>query len=135
MMKTTTTFLLSSDYFLDSQVSSSCPWATCLAHLSRRLTWGAYWMGLKPASVCASICLSVCASTLSNIYIPKTSRPIVIKLSKALMLAFNAGYYCAFKNLVMAVNRTLNLGSTGTFGKLLSYRLPNCYWILKRNSV
>ena len=46
-----------------------------LAHLSRRLTRGAYRMGLEPASVRAS----VRASTLSNMNISETSRPITTK--------------------------------------------------------
>ena len=49
--------------------------ATLLAHLSRRLTRWAYRMGLEPASVR----VSVRASTLSNMNISETSRPIATK--------------------------------------------------------
>ena len=47
-----------------------------LAHLSRRLTRWAYRMGLEPAS---SVRPCVRASTLSNMNISETSRPITIK--------------------------------------------------------
>ena len=46
-----------------------------LAHLSRRLTRWAYRMGLEPGSVRASMH----ASTLSNMNISETSRPITTK--------------------------------------------------------
>ena len=51
-------------------------WRGCfLAHLSRRLTRWAYRMGLEPASV--RVCVR--PSTLSNMNISETSRPITIK--------------------------------------------------------
>ena len=50
-----------------------------LAHLSRRLTRWAYRMGLEPASVRASVRACVRASTLSNMNISETSRPITTK--------------------------------------------------------
>ena len=39
-------------------------------------------MGLEPASVCASVCASVRPSTLSNMNISETSRPIIIKFDQ-----------------------------------------------------
>ena len=50
-----------------------------LAHLSRRLTRWAYRMGLELASVRPSVRASVRVSTLSNMSISETSRPITTK--------------------------------------------------------
>ena len=49
------------------------------AHLSRRLTRWAYRMGLEPASMRASVRASVRTSTLSNMNISETNRPITTK--------------------------------------------------------
>ena len=64
---------------LDSDSGTYSPWVwdrtQFLAHLSRRLTRWAYRMGLEPASVRPC----VRASTLSNMNISETSRPITTK--------------------------------------------------------
>ena len=46
-------------------------WATCLAHLSRRLTRWAYRMGLEPASVrpCVRVCVRPCVHTFKHEYL------------------------------------------------------------------
>ena len=64
----------------DAQADLSFCWVhRLLAHLSRRLTRWAYRMGLEPVSVRPCVCARVRASTLSNMNISKTSRPITTK--------------------------------------------------------
>ena len=108
-----------------TQVSDRWPLGYLLAHLSRRLTRWADRMGLEPASVRAC----VRASTLSNMNISETSRPITTKFylkrhwggGKA-ALGFDADQ---IRSLVsMATDSSHRV----IMGKRASSRFLDCFW-------
>ena len=112
-------------YIWYSPKKSKCPLCIFLAHLSRRLTRWAYRMGLEPASVRPC----VRASTLSNMNISETSRPITIKFylkhhwggGKA-ALGFGADQ---LRTLVfMAADSSHRV----IMGKRASSRFLGCFW-------
>ena len=96
-----------------------------LAHLSRRLTGWAYRMGLEPASVCPC----VRASTLSNMNISETSRPITTKFylkhhwdgGKA-VLGFDADQIRTLVSMAMDSSYRVIMG------KRASSRFLDCFW-------
>ena len=96
-----------------------------LAHLSQRLTRWAYRMGLEPASVRAS----VRASTLSNMNISETSRPITTKFylkhhwggGKA-ALGFDAD------QIRTLVSMATDSSHRVIMGKRASSRFLDCFW-------
>ena len=106
-------------------------WQKCglLAHLSRRLTRWAYRMGLEPASVRASVCPCVRASTLSNMNISETSRPITTKFylkhhwggGKA-ALGFDADQIRTLVSMAMDSSHRVIMG------KRASSRFLDCFW-------
>ena len=96
-----------------------------LAHLSRRLTRWAYRMGLEPASVRAC----VRASTLSNMNISETRRPITTKFylkhhwggGKA-ALGFDAD------QIRTLVSMATDSSHRVIMGKRASSRFLGCFW-------
>ena len=96
-----------------------------LAHLSRRLTRWTFRMGLEPASVRAS----VRASTLSNMNISETSRPITTKFylkhhwggGKA-ALGFDAD------QIRTLVSMATDSSHRVIMGKRVSSRFLDCFW-------
>ena len=100
-----------------------------LAHLSRRLTRWAYRMGLEPASVHPCIRASVRASTLSNMNISETSRPITTKFylkhhwggGKA-ALGFDAD------QIRTLVSMATDSSHRVIMGKRASSRFLDCFW-------
>ena len=96
-----------------------------LAHLSRRLTRWAYRMGFEPASV--RLCIR--ASTLSNMNISETSRPITTKFylkhhwgGGKVALGFDADQ---IRTLVsMATDSSHRI----IMGKRASSRFLDCFW-------
>ena len=66
------------DLLYNQCIDNSCCYSF-LAHLSRRLTRWAYRIGLELASLRPCVCASVRPSTLSNMTISETSRPITTK--------------------------------------------------------
>ena len=110
-------------------VSNEYPQHMFLAHLSRRLTRWAYRMGLEPASVRPSVRASVRASTLSNMNISKTSRPITTKFylkhhwggGKA-ALGFDAD------QIRTLVSMATDSSHRVIMGKRASSRFLDCFW-------
>ena len=100
-----------------------------LAHLSRRLTRWAYRMGLKPASIRACVRPCVRASTLSNMNISETSRPITTKF----YLKHHWGRGKAALGFDADQIRTLVSMATDSshrviMGKRASSRFLDCFW-------
>ena len=103
--------------------------AAFLAHLSRRLTRWAYRMGLEPASVRACMRPCVRASTLSNMNISETSRPITTKFylkhhwggGKA-ALGFDAD------QIRTLVSMATDSSHRVIMGKRASSRFLDCFW-------
>ena len=100
-----------------------------LAHLSRRLARWAYRMGLELASVRPCVHPSVRASTLSNMNISETSRPITTKFylkhhwggGKA-ALGFDAD------QIRTLVSMATDISHWVIMGKRASSRFLDCFW-------
>ena len=100
-----------------------------LAHLSRRLTRWAYRMGLEPSSVRPCVRPCVRASTLSNMNISETSRPITTKFylkhhwggGKA-ALGFDADQIRTLVSMAMDSSHRVIMG------KRASSRFLDCFW-------
>ena len=100
-----------------------------LAHLSRRLTRWAYRIGLEPASMRPCVRVSVRPSTLSNMYISETSRPITTKFylkhhwggGKA-ALGFGADQIRTLVSMATDSSRRVIMG------KRASSRFLDCFW-------
>ena len=100
-----------------------------LAHLSQRLTRWAYRMGLEPASVRPCVRASVRPSTLSNMNISETNRPITTKCylkrhwggGKA-ALGFDADQIRTLVSMAMDSSHRVIMG------KRASSRFLDCFW-------
>ena len=103
-----------------TQVSDRCPLGYLLAHLSRRLTRWAYRMGLEPASVRAS--------TLSNMNISETSRPIMIKFYLKHHWGWGKAAGFGADQIRTLVSMATDSSHRVIMGKRASSRFLGCIW-------